>query len=178
MSEVKIISPLNRVYLGMGSNISPRETYLKKAIEIIKNRFPDGFKHSQIYATAPYQGKEQDRYFNCSVTFKTNLSPDEILETVLNIEKDLGRVRRGIKWDSRTIDIDILLYEDKIIEQANLTVPHYDLSSRDFFLIPLLELDDQLVNPRTGLSLKTELETLPENLLTYPEIQNISFELI
>lgn len=177
MSEIKSNFSSNRVYLGMGSNIPPRETYLIKAIEILKERFPDEFKFSPIYATKPYQGKEQDCYFNCCVSFKSSLSPEKMLNTVLTIEKELGRVRRGIKWDSRTIDIDILLFGDCLIDQKDLIIPHYDLSSRDFFLIPLLDLNEQLVNPRTGLSLKTELENLPEELLTHPEIQEVDFNL-
>lgn len=174
MSELKTSFSLNQVYLGMGSNIPPRETYLVQAIETLKERFPDDFKFSRIYATKPYQGKDQDCYYNCCVGFKSSLSPEEMLDTVLSIEKELGRVRRGIKWDSRTIDIDILLFENHIINQKDLVVPHYDLSSRDFFLIPLLELNPQLVNPRTGISLKTELENLPSELLTHPEIIDIN----
>lgn len=177
MSKIKTNFSLNQVYLGMGSNIPPRETYLIKAIEILKDRFPDEFKFSRIYATKPYQGKDQDCYFNCCVSFKSSLTPEKMLDTVLNIEKELGRVRRGIKWDSRTIDIDILLFEDRIINQKDLIVPHYDISFRDFFLIPLLELENCLVNPRTGLSLKTELENIPDELLTNPEIQEIDFNL-
>ncbi len=75
----------------------------------------------------------------------------------------------GEKWEPRIIDIDILLWADDIIEIPQLTIPHYDLNNRDFFLVPLLELNRSLVHPATGVLLQSILDEIPENLRTHPE---------
>lgn len=86
----------------------------------------------------------------------------------MDIENTVGRIRSGLKWESRCIDIDIALWEDKIVQQKELVIPHYDISNRDFFLVPLIELDNKLQNPRTGESLKTELSKITEERRTHP----------
>jgi 2-amino-4-hydroxy-6-hydroxymethyldihydropteridine diphosphokinase len=110
----------------------------------------------------------QQAYINCSVQCWTDLNPLEMLDTISEIETIVGRKRSGKKWESRIIDIDILLWGKQVIEQPRLTIPHYDLSNRDFFLIPLLELDNTLIHPCKGDFLLTELEKIPPLLLTHP----------
>lgn len=156
------------VYLALGSNIHPREQYILDALDLLKKHFPTQFLASGIYLTAPYAGLEQNSYYNCCAQFVTDQSPEILLQTVLNIEKILGRKRSGTKWESRVIDIDIVLYGSELIQTERLTVPHYDLHQRDFFLIPLLELNPKLVDPRTGLSLQVELEQVPLKRKTNP----------
>ena len=157
-------------FLALGSNISPRIGIVLKCIDSLKKSFPKSFKASSLYETAPYQNSKQKRYINCCVQLKTELSAHDLLKHVLQLESTLGRVRTGKKWDNRTIDIDIILFGEQIIQTVDLTVPHYDLSNRDFFIIPLLELHPELINPRSGQTLKKELSLLPLQLKTFPKI--------
>jgi len=157
------------VYLALGSNIRPRKQYLLNSLIVLANRFPDQFLVSGCYVTRPYMGLMQPGYFNCCVSFKTKYSATEILEFIKQLEKNLGRERVGLKWGSRTIDIDILLYGNEIIDLPELVVPHYDISNRDFFIIPLLELHKSLFNPRSKRLINDELSEIPRQSQTFPK---------
>lgn len=157
-------------YLALGSNISPRINTISNCINSLRNSFPVAFEASSLYETAPYQNSKQKPYINCCIRLDTELSPQNLLKHVLQLELTLGRIRTGEKWDNRTIDIDIVLYENQIIQTSELIVPHYDISNRDFFIIPLLELNPELINPRSGQSFKKELSLLNSELKTYPKI--------
>ncbi len=159
---------LQKAYLALGSNTSPRREHILNAINLLKNRFPEGFRISSLYLTRAFRNNKQDAYYNCCACFETDISPEELLKTILAFEKQIGRTRNGIKWSSRIIDIDIVLYGATIIESSNLTIPHYDLNQRDFFIIPLTELDQQLTNPKSNQLLSQILKAIPEDLLTYP----------
>lgn len=93
-----------------------------------------------------------------------------MLTVIQEIEQNQGRQRRGGRWESRTLDIDILLWGSMTIRSKQLTIPHYDLTNRDFFLIPLLELDSELLHPASGIPLSQALNTIPQHLRTHPEI--------
>lgn len=159
----------NLVYLSLGSNIRPRQQYLAKSLELIQKRFPGQFCCSSLYQTRPFQNKLQDSYINAALHCETDLKPLEMLSVTAAIENEVGRRRSGEKWESRTIDIDILLWGDDIIKIPRLKIPHYDLNNRDFFLVPLLELNEHLVHPETGILLKETLISLPDEFRTYPE---------
>jgi len=156
------------VFLSLGSNISPRRAYISKSLSLLKKRFPSQFRVSSRYVTKPFQGLNQLAYINCCAECWTNLKSLDMLDTIAGIEALVGRIRSGQKWESRIIDIDILLWGKQIIKNQRLTIPHYDLSNRDFFLIPLLELDDTLIHPVTGVPLSNELGKIPQQLRTYP----------
>ena len=157
-------------YLALGGNISPRERRLKEAVALLQMRFPQSFKASAIYETLAYGDSAQQNYLNCCVRFETLLTPRKVLDIVLRTEKELGRTRDGIKWSPRTIDIDIALFGRSVVNTPNLKIPHYDLSQRDFFIVPLLELDGTLHNPKTGTPLDCELKAIPRSLRTYPRM--------
>ena len=172
MNEISL--KLHPVYLALGSNISPRRKNLEKAIALLRCRFPKKFKTSACYTTLAYQNSDQPDYINCCVCFETSLAPGKVLDVILDLEKKCGRVRDGIKWSSREIDIDIVLFGNLVIDAPGMEIPHYDLSQRDFFIVPLLELDDTLRNPKTGNLLSRELNAIPSNLRTFPEVMKIS----
>jgi 2-amino-4-hydroxy-6-hydroxymethyldihydropteridine diphosphokinase len=148
-----------QVFLGLGSNIGNREEYLQNAITAL-NSNPDitVLKKSSIYETEPYGNEEQEKFLNMVVQVETSLIPEKLLETTMKIENELGRVRT-IRWGPRTIDIDILLYGNRVINTENLTVPHLELTKRAFVLIPLLEIAPDLRLP-TGETLSLYLEHL------------------
>lgn len=156
------------IFLSLGSNISPRQAYISKSLNLLKNHFPAQFRVSSLYVTQPFQDLDQLAYINCCIQCWTDLKPLEMLDTIAEIEASVGRIRSGRKWESRIIDIDILLWGEHTIENPRLTIPHYDLINRDFFLIPLLELDKTLIHPVSGAQLANELEKIPRQLQTYP----------
>ncbi|PCI29889.1 MAG: 2-amino-4-hydroxy-6-hydroxymethyldihydropteridine diphosphokinase [SAR324 cluster bacterium] len=164
--DIAPVSPL--VYLALGSNLAPREKYIFESIQLLKEEFPQDFRTSSIYETQPFGGLDQPAYYNCCVSFRSSLTPQELLQRILAIEYHLGRRRSGKRWESRVIDIDIALFGQEIIEEADLIIPHYDLRERDFFLIPLLELDRTLVNPKTQRLLQAELKDLATATKTSP----------
>ncbi len=158
----------NLVFLSLGSNISPRKHHISNSLQLLKEHFPVRFCVSSLDQTDPFQGLNQQAYINCAVQCWTDIKPLEMLDTISRIEIAVGRKRRGVKWESRIIDIDILLWGNQVIEHPRLTIPHYDLNNRDFFLIPLLELDKTLIHPYNGDLLINELQKIPPRLLTHP----------
>jgi len=131
----------NKAYLSLGSNIENREDFLKKAIFEIK-KIAKIIKKSKIYETSPVGYKKQGDFLNMVIKIVTTLKPQELFEKIQKIERELGRERK-IKNGPRTIDIDILTFEDTIIDEPNLKIPHPRMHERKFVLVPLLELLDK-----------------------------------
>jgi len=127
-------------YLGLGSNLGNRRKNIKKALDhLAKTRGIKIEKTSRIYETKAIGGPLQGKFLNAAIKIKTSLTPHLLLKTVKNIEKDLGR-RRTVRWGPREIDLDILLYGNKIIKRKNLIIPHPRMFSREFVLRPLREI--------------------------------------
>lgn len=144
----------NKIYIGLGSNVGDRVAYIKLAIQkLISGTELDFVSVSSFYETKPYGNLNQNSFINAVLCCKTKLEPLEIFTLLKKTEKDLGRVDRE-RWGPREIDLDILLFGDLVIETDKLVIPHKELELRDFVLIPLIELDENLVNPRTGNELK------------------------
>lgn len=142
------------VFLGLGSNVGDRENQLKEAIRLLDEQ--SGIKVvkvSSFYETEPVGYVDQPDFFNLCVEIQTELSPKAVLERGLAIEQQLHRVRKE-RWGPRTLDIDILLYGDQIIEEQDLTIPHPRMTERAFVLIPLQEIAPNKVEPRTQTKIK------------------------
>ncbi|CAI8377765.1 MAG: Bifunctional folate synthesis protein [Cryomorphaceae bacterium] len=138
---------MNIVFLQLGSNLGDRELLLKDAILAIKNRVGDIVNFSKVYESAPWRVEGQDNFLNQILKIKTTLLACEVLSIVLNIEEQLGRIRIE-KWGERLIDIDIIFYNDSIIETPELCVPHKHLHERMFVLKPLHEIAPEMVHPK------------------------------
>lgn len=137
-----------QAYLGLGSNIGDRKQQLLKAIDLIGNiKGIKVTKQSSIYETAPIGYTDQPNFLNLCLEIETELSPQQLLKHCLDIEQQLHRVRE-IRWGPRTLDIDILLYSDDIIETNNLSVPHPRMQERAFVLIPLNDIASDKKDPR------------------------------
>lgn len=137
-----------QVYLGLGSNIGDRKQQLLKAIDLIGNiKGIKVTKQSSIYETAPIGYTDQPNFLNLCLEIETELSPQQLLKHCLDIEQQLHRVRE-IRWGPRTLDIDILLYSDNIIETDNLSIPHPRMQERAFVLIPLNDIASDKKDPR------------------------------
>ena len=132
----------DRVYLSLGSNIGKREEYIQKAIEAIeKTEGIEVLKKSGLYETTPVGYLEQDLFLNAVIKIETNFSAREILKIINKIEAELDR-KREIRWGPRTIDIDILIFSNKKINETDLIIPHKEMLNRLFVLVPLIEIYD------------------------------------
>ena len=129
----------------MGSNIGDRLKFVNEAINGIKN-IGTITKQSSFYKSDAWGNINQDYFINCAVSVNTKLSAEEVLNKIHEIEKQLGRERK-IKWEPRTIDIDILFFNDEIIKTPALEVPHPEFTNRKFAIIPMLEIEKDFVHP-------------------------------
>ncbi len=158
-------------YLCLGSNLDDKVGYVQQATRIlVESGFVTIIRSSALYETEPWGNKDQDWFLNAVIEVKTKLEPEELLNLCLDTEKKLGRVRDGqTQWSARIIDIDILLYGDKIIESENLFIPHEHLHERAFALVPLLELIPDYIHPKYKKSLLDIHESLeePEDVYLY-----------
>mgnify|MGYP003371329280 CR=1 FL=1 len=144
---VEITRKWHTVYLSLGTNMGDKKKNLLAAIEKIgKLENTKVTSQSTILETEPFGYTEQDMFLNACIEIKTLFTPQELLEKLLNIELEMGRVRT-IKWGPRIIDIDILFFDDEIIQDKNLAVPHPWISERMFVLEPLCEIAPNLIHP-------------------------------
>ena len=135
------------MFLGIGSNLSDRQKNIRDALCLIAGEIGDITEVSSVYETEPWGFESEDAFLNMVLMAKTSLTPAEVLERVGYIETRLGRVRGRTHYSSRTIDIDILLYNDRVIETPDLTVPHPLMHRRKFVLVPLCELMPDGIHP-------------------------------
>lgn len=137
---------MNIVYIAFGSNIGDRGTAIEEALNLIEQNEMKIVKRSKIYETEPYGYVDQPSFLNGAVEVETNLSCRDVLERLLSIENQIGRVRE-FKWGPRIIDLDIIFYNNEIYDEEDLKVPHPDMQNRDFVLRPLNELCPDYVHP-------------------------------
>ncbi len=145
-----------RAYVGLGANLGEREAALRAALAALEAT--DGIDVvavSTFRETDPVDYLDQPRFLHAAAALDTTLSPRELLDALLEVERSLGRTREGPRFGPRTIDLDLLLYGDESLEKPGLTVPHPRLHGRAFVLEPLAELDPGIVVPGHG-----PLETL------------------
>ncbi|EKU46172.1 2-amino-4-hydroxy-6-hydroxymethyldihydropteridine diphosphokinase [Staphylococcus massiliensis] len=159
---------MKEAYLGLGSNIGDRTVELKEAIRLLN--LNDNIKvvaSSPIYETKPVGYTEQPDFLNQCVKIETDLSPHALLEVALDIEQQRHRVRK-FQNGPRTLDVDILLYSDEIIETEDLSVPHKRMTERAFVMIPLNDIAPHLVEPRSQQTIETLVEP-DETVIKYEE---------
>lgn len=152
----------NKVYLSLGSNIGNRVVFLHEAVKRL-----DSLKEvvvtnvSSIYETDPVGYEDQNNFLNMALEIQTNLKAEQLLHECMEIEKKLGR-ERLIRWGPRTVDIDILLYNQENINKDQITVPHPRLTERAFVLIPLMDMNPGLSVPGTGKTIQEIMKTLSD----------------
>jgi len=150
-------------YLLIGGNLGDRKLHLQKAIEAIEEMCGDIIAISSVYETAAWGNTNQPSFLNQVIVLHTELSPEELMKTLLGIEEKLGRTRQE-KLGPRTIDIDILLIDDLVIQQPHLAVPHPSLHLRKFALIPLAEVAATIMHPSMQKSINELLTDCPDTL--------------
>lgn len=150
-------------FIGLGSNSGDKLANLKKAIEGLgKIQGTKVVTVSSLYKTEPVGGVEQDWFVNAVAEVETGLTPRELLNKLLYIEKDLGRVR-DIKWGPRVIDLDIILYDDLVMDEEGLSIPHPYLHKRGFVLVPLAEIAPKVIHPRLRKSVSELMHAIHDN---------------
>jgi 2-amino-4-hydroxy-6-hydroxymethyldihydropteridine diphosphokinase len=147
-------------YVGLGSNTGDREAMLRAALEHLENLPQTALaKVSAFYETEPVGSVEQPWFLNAVAQLDTDLSPGQVMWNLQRIERSLGRVRAE-RRGPRSIDLDLLLADDLVIDEPGLIVPHPELVNRAFVLVPLVELEPQLVHPVTHETLMQHLSRL------------------
>lgn len=144
-------------YIAIGSNLASPLEQVNAAIQAL-GEIPQSriVALSSFYRTPPLGPQDQPDYLNAAVALETSLAPEALLDHTQRIELQQGRVRKAERWGPRTLDLDILLFGNAVINTQRLTVPHYDMKNRGFMLWPLFEIAPELVFP-DGSSLKTLL---------------------
>lgn len=158
--SVKITRFWHKAYIAFGSNLGDKKAYLDKGISDLNKL--DGCnvsKTSSYYVTKPYGNVEQDDFLNGCLCLKTLLCPEELLDALHAIEKSANRDRK-VRWGPRTLDLDIIFYDDEILELEELIIPHVEMHKRDFVLKPMLEIAPNKIHP----IFKKTVKELAENL--------------
>lgn len=149
---------MRKIFLGLGSNLGNKKANLDRAITTINRHYDiKVVATSSIIETEPWGMTEQLEFLNMAIEIETELNPKSLLNEIMRIEDDLGRVR-DIKWGPRIIDIDILFYDTLILNVDELNIPHPYLSERDFVLKPLNEIASDFVHPVSGMTVKELLK--------------------
>lgn len=165
--SVKITRAWNRVYLSIGSNLGEKEENLCQAIRLLEEDTETlVVRQSSFIETEPVGYTEQDKFLNAALEIQTLRSPEQLLDLIGTIEQALKR-ERLVHWGPRTIDLDILLFNDEIIQSDRLTIPHIEMANRMFVLEPLCEIAPYAVHPvlhKTVLEMRNVFQSLHTNL--------------
>jgi len=155
-----------RAYVGVGSNLGDRWANLALAARELRQEPRVALlRSSRVWDAAPL-GPPQPRYLNAALELEADVPPLALLATLQRIERSAGRVRSGVRWSARTLDLDVLLYGDEVIRRPALVVPHPGLVVRRFALAPLAELCPERVVPGTGRTVAQLLALVPREDLT------------
>lgn len=161
--SVKIERGWKEAFIALGSNMGDKRKFIEDAIESLrKNPYCRVRKVSELIGTEPYGVTDQDEFLNGALKMETLLSPGELLDLLHEIEQEAGR-KRIRRWGPRTLDLDIIFYEDQIIEEDNLCVPHIDMQNREFVLAPMCEIAPYKRHPITKKTMTEMLADLQGN---------------
>ena len=148
---------MSKIYLSIGSNKGNRYSQIKEALKLIREEIGEITSISKIYETKSW-GFESEKFLNLCIAIKSELSPDKLLFSINSIEEKIGRKRDSKKVNAREIDIDIIFYSNKRVNQEELIIPHPRLELRNFVLVPLSEIASDFVHPILLKSVKELLE--------------------
>ncbi len=147
-------------YIALGSNLGDKEKNLRRALLLLTQQGVEVVRVSSFLSTEPYGVTDQPQFLNAVACVRTSLAPLALLDVLLATELAMGRVRLR-HWGERNIDLDLLLYEDMVLDMPRLRLPHPDMQNRDFVLLPLAEIAPELKHP----TLQKTIWELKENLM-------------
>lgn len=151
------------VYILLGGNLGDKSKIFQATQKLIEERIGRITKRSSVYATEPW-GFESEIFWNQAIIVETQLNPVEILKLTQSIESLMGRLKHAVQFEARTIDIDLLFYDDLELNTPYLTIPHPKMGERKFVLVPLNEIAPGKCHPTTGISVKEMLTLCPDRL--------------
>ena len=141
------------LYIGIGSNVGkPIENVNNALVHLSKLDIFDSMKISSFYESLPMGPSNQNNYINAAVMFKSSESPEDILISLKDIELSMGRKKSKVRWSERIIDLDIILYGDLVYSSDTLTIPHMNACERAFVLLPVLDIDPNIIIPNKGIA--------------------------
>ena len=154
---------MSLAYIGLGSNLSAPQAQIVSALTKLEQlAHCQVTKVSSLYFSRPMGPQDQPDYMNAVVAIETSLTAIALLDQLQNIENNAGRIRKDNRWGARILDLDILLFDQQTINSERLTVPHYGLKAREFVLLPLAEIAEELILP-DGDSIKALAEKIEKN---------------
>lgn len=160
--SVEITRGWHKAYIAFGSNLGEKETYIMDAVQDIRNnKFFRNVRVSDFYYSAPYGGVEQDDFVNGVLETETMFDPYELLDYLHELEVKANRVRKQ-HWGPRTLDLDIIFYDDLILDEESLQIPHKDMKNRDFVLVPLAKLAGYKRHPVLNITVDEMVRNLKE----------------
>ncbi|MBW1615287.1 MAG: 2-amino-4-hydroxy-6-hydroxymethyldihydropteridine diphosphokinase [Deltaproteobacteria bacterium] len=158
-------SKYSSAFISIGSNIGDKTDFCKKGIDGIDNlqgcRITD---ISKFYQTSPVDYTEQDSFANCAVKIKTEYSPEVLLDNLRKIEKKVGTVEKKVRFGPRILDLDIIFYDDIILDTDRLKIPHPRMHTRYFVLLPIADIDSDFIHPALKISIKSLIENLKKDI--------------
>jgi 2-amino-4-hydroxy-6-hydroxymethyldihydropteridine diphosphokinase len=149
------------IYLGLGSNVGDREASLRGVVKSLADRDIKVWRSASLYSTEPRDFEDQPWFLNTVIEVRTLLEPEPLLRQCLEIEVAAGRIR-GTPKGPRVLDVDILLYKERILEVEGLKIPHPRYRDRRFVLVPLVELAPDLADPASSLTMRQLLDLCPD----------------
>lgn len=155
---------MSKVYLLLGGNMGDKRQVFARATSLLGERVGKITRCSSIYETEPWGFESSEMFWNQVLELEVDISAQKVLQKTLQIELELGRMRKTNQYDSRVIDIDILLYDNQIIELPELVIPHPRIQERKFVLVPLDELVSDLIHPVLHKSIHYLLNTCKDEL--------------
>ncbi len=153
-----------RAILLIGSNLGDKAGYMAEARERLRGLGRE-IAASRLYSSRPFGGLDQGDFLNAAISFETDLPPEPLLAEVKAVEREIGRTPSK-RWGPREIDIDIALLGDVVFDSDELNIPHSGLLERDFFIVPIIEILPETMDPRTGKRLTEALSEMPEESKT------------
>ena len=175
-AAVRIRRGWHTAYVALGSNLGDREAFLKMGIDGVNaHPFCRVEETAPVYTTTPYGGVKQGEFLNTVMKVRTLLEPEPLLDLLQSLEQKAGRERK-VHWGPRTLDLDLLFYDDRILTAPRLIVPHPDMENRDFVLKPLCDIAPGLVHPvsrRTVIALLRDLEKNGEVHVTAGNVKSM-----
>lgn len=162
---------MHKVFLGIGSNLGNREFNLREAVDCIGESVGTILKASSLFETEPWGFETETHFLNMAVEVETKLTPSGVLGAILMIETKLGRIRNGKQYTSRIIDIDILFYDDLIMDEIALKIPHPFIHNRKFVLVPLNEIAPGFIHPVLKKNIGSLLESCEDQGYVRPQVR-------
>lgn len=158
--SVEVTRGWHLAYIAVGSNLGDKEAYIRQGIETLNGKEDCVVERvSELIVTKPYGVEEQPDFLNGMIELRTLLFPQELLDVLHQVEQEANR-ERNIRWGPRTLDLDIIFYDDCVVDEERLQIPHLDMENREFVLKPLAELAPYLRHPLNGKTVRRMLEEL------------------